>query len=533
MKLKINMKNRIFKKLFVVAIAISTFSACTKKLDVSPTNDVTADVVYKTPQGYKQALAKVYGAFALTGSNGPGSGDVAGIDPGTSDFFRLYWKAQELTTDEAVVAWGDPGIQDFHNMNWGSSNPMLEGLYYRSMYQISVANEFIRQSAPAKVTSRGISGVDADNIAKYALEARFLRAYQYSVLMDLFGNPPFITDAEPVGTIPTQIQRSALFTWVENELKAIETNMVAHRANEYGRADRGAVQSLLARLYLNAQVYTGTQRNTDALTYAKRVIDAGYSLISDPRQLMLADNHTNTLENIFTINYDGLNTQSFGGTTFITRASIGGNMNAADFGVAGGWFGLRTTKAIIDKYVTLTFNSDRRAMFHTPGQNLDITSLTTFNDGYSVTKFRNKTKAGANGKNQEHVDIDMPIMRLAEMYLIYVEANLRGASGGDATTALNYCNLLRTRAYGTVAGNITSSEMTLDYVLDERARELFWEGFRRTDLIRYGRFTDNNYLWPWKGGVKDGTGVASFRRIFPLPAKDLAVNSNLKQNTGY
>jgi len=527
------MNNKFLNKLYLVGISFVMLNACTKKLDLQPTNDLTDEKVYQTPLGYKQALAKVYGAFALTGSNGPGSGDVAGIDPGTSDFFRLYWKAQELTTDEAVVAWGDPGIQDFHNMNWGSSNPMLEGLYYRSMYQISVANEFIRQAAPAKVTSRGISGSDADAISKYALEARFIRAYQYWVLMDLFGNPPFITDAQPVGTLPTQIQRSALFSWVEGELKAIEAGMIAQRANEYGRADRGAVQSLLARLYLNAQVYTGTQRNTDALTYAKRVIDAGYSLISDPRQLMLADNHTNTLENIFTINYDGLLTQNWGGTTFLTHAPIGGNMNAADFGVDGGWFGLRTTKAIIDKYVTLTFNSDRRAMFHTPGQSLEISDLTKFTDGYAVTKFRNKTKAGANGKSLVWVDIDMPIIRLAEMYLIYVEAHLRGASGGDATTALNYCNLLRTRAYGTVAGNITSTEMTLDYVLDERARELFWEGFRRTDLIRYGRFTDNNYLWPWKGGVKDGTGVPSFRRIFPLPVKDLSANRNLIQNSGY
>lgn len=527
------MKNNILNKLFVVAIAIATFTACTKKLDVPPTNDVTADVVYRTPQGYKQSLAKVYGAFALTGNNGPGSGDVAGIDAGTSDFFRLFWKAQELSTDEAVVAWGDPGIQDFHNMNWASSNPMLEGLYYRSMYQISVANEFIRQSTPAKVASRGITGADADNITKYALEARFIRAYQYWVLMDLFGNPPFVTDANPVGTIPTQIQRSALFSWIEGELKAIEAGMVAHRLNEYGRADRGAVQSLLARLYLNAQVYTGTQRNTDALTYAKRVIDAGYSLISDPRQLMLADNHTNTTENIFTINYDGLLTQNWGGTTFLTHAPIGGSMNAADFGVDGGWFGLRTTKAIIDKYVTLTFNSDRRAMFHTPGQSLEINDLTKFTDGYAVTKFRNKTKAGANGKSLVWVDIDMPIMRIAEMYLTYVEAHLRGGAGGDAATALNYCNLLRTRAYGSVAGNIATVDMTLDYVLDERARELFWEGHRRTDLIRYGKFTDNNYLWPWKGGVKDGAGVASFRRLYPLPAKDLAVNPNLKQNTGY
>lgn len=527
------MNSIFFKKIMVVTIGAGIISSCTKKLDVIPVNDVNAATVYSTPAGYKQALAKVYGAFALTGNNGPGSGDVAGIDPGTSDFFRLYWKAQELSTDEAVVAWGDPGIQDFHNMNWGSTNPMLEGLYYRSMYQISVANDFIRQSEPSKVAARGITGADADNIAKYRAEARFLRAYQYWVLMDLYGNPPFLTDADPVGTIAKQTNRATLFPWIESELKAIETLMVAARANEYARADASAVQALLARLYLNANVYIGTPKFTEALDYAKKVIANGYSLISDPRQLMLADNHTNTSENIFLVAYDGIRTQNFGGTTFLTRASVGGSMNAGDYGIAGGWFGLRTTKAIIDKYVTLTFNSDRRAQFFTNGQSLDINDLTKFTDGYTVTKYRNRTKAGGNGQSQEFVDIDMPLFRLAEMYLIYVEAHLRGGSGGDATTALNYCNLLRTRAYGSVAGNINAVDMTLDYILDERARELFWEGHRRTDLIRYNRFVESAYLWPWKGGVKDGTSVPAFRKLFPLPVKDLSVNPNLKQNVGY
>lgn len=528
------MKNTFLKKLAVIAVCASAVASCTKKLDVLPTNDVTAETVYSTATGYKQAIGKVYGAFALTGNNGAGSGDIAGIDAGTSDFFRLYWKAQELSTDEAVVAWGDPGIQDFHLMNWSSSNPMLQGLYYRSVYQITLANEFIRQSAPDKVAARGISGTDATNISMYRLEARFLRAYQYSVLMDLFGNPPFVTDADALGsTLPKQISRADLFTWIDNELKAIEPNMVAARANEYGRADKAAVWSLMARNYLNAQVFTGTARNTEAITYSKKVIDAGYSLISDPRQLMVADNHTNTSENIFTINYDGLKIQNYGGTTFLTHAPVGGSMTASDFGIDGGWFGLRTTKSIINLYVTLVFNSDRRAMFYTNGQNLEINDLTKFNDGYAVQKYRNKTKAGANGSNQTFVDIDMPLFRLAEMYLIYAEAHLRGGTGGDATTALTYMNNLRTRAYGNVSGNITATDLNLNYILDERARELFWEGFRRTDLIRYNRFVESTYLWPWKGGVKDGTSVDGYRKLYPLPTSDLSVNPNLKQNTGY
>ena len=145
--------------------------SCTKQLDVLPLNDITSEQVYKTPAGYKQAFAKLYGSFATTGNQGPsGNGDIQGLDEGTADFLRLYWKAQELSTDEAVVAWGDPGIQDFHNMNWSASNPMLTGLYYRCFYQITLCNDFIRQASPENLATRGITGADADIIKKYTSE---------------------------------------------------------------------------------------------------------------------------------------------------------------------------------------------------------------------------------------------------------------------------------------------------------------------------------------------------------------------------
>src|SRR5690606_33591398 len=129
-----------------LAIIMAGMASCTKDLDRLPTNALTAEQVYKDALGYKLAFAKIYGSFALTGNSGAGSGDIQGIDPGSSDFYRLYWKAQELTTDEAVITWGDAGIQDFHNMNWSSGNPFLEGLYYRCMYQITLANDFISQA---------------------------------------------------------------------------------------------------------------------------------------------------------------------------------------------------------------------------------------------------------------------------------------------------------------------------------------------------------------------------------------------------
>ncbi len=201
-------------------------------------------------------------------------------------------------------------------------------------------------------------------------------------------------------------------------------------------------------------------------------------------------------------------------------------MNASDYGLDGGWGGLRTTRKLAD----LLPDADGRSSFFKTGQNIEIASLTTFTDGYAVTKFQNKTSTGVSGSNQTFVDTDFPLFRLAEMYLIYAEGTVRGG-GGDNTLALTYFNLLRARAYGNTSANV--SALSTDLILDERARELHWEGHRRTDLIRYGRFVEGTYLWPWKGGVKDGKSVETFRALFPLPAADVTANPNLKQNTGY
>lgn len=530
------MKKNLFKILIPVTILAGTLVSCTKDLDRLPTNDVTAEIVYSTAAGYKQAFAKVYGSFAMTGNQGPaGNGDVQGIDEGTSDFLRLFWKAQELSTDEAVVGWGDAGIQDFHNMNWGADNPFIKGLYYRSFYQITLCNDFIRQSTDGNLSARGITGTDAEEIKKYSTEARFLRAFQYWVLMDLFGNPPFVTEEDAIGsTLPKQKTRAEIFTYVESELKDIETKLAAPRTNEYGRADQAAAWALLARMYLNAGVYTGTPKFTEAITYSKKVIDAGYTLIPNYRHLMLADNHLNKSEFIFTINYDGLNTQNFGGTTFIVHASVGDNMNPTDYGIpSGGWYGIRTTKNIPNLFPDFSGAADKRAQFQQ--NNLEIQDIAKFADGFAITKFKNVTRTGAIAPHidagGQFVDVDFPVFRLAEMYLIYAEAVLRGGTGGTAASALQYINTLRTRAYGNANGNVGS--ITTDFILDERGRELYWEGFRRSDLIRYNKFVEGTYLWPFKGGSANGTSVPAFRKIYPIPSADITSNPNLVQNENY
>jgi len=550
------MKRNLIKSLLIVGIVAGSLTSCKKNLILTPNTQLTSAQVYSTPTGYLESLAKVYGSYALTGNIGPagpvGEGDVQGIDEGTSDFFRLFWYAQELPTDEAVIGWGDPGVPDFHAMTWTSGNAILTGLYYRSMYQITLCNDFVSQCTDANLSKRGISGQDATNIKEYALEARFLRAYQYWVMMDLFANPPFVTDATPVGSvIPPQTDRKTLFAYVESELKAIEPLLPAVNDDaHYGRVTQGAADALLARLYLNAEVYTGTARWTDAVTYSSKVIKSGnYSLAASYINLYTADNNTNGAqkEAILTINYDGLKTQGYGGTTFLTHASAGGSLTAAFMGDDSQWAGIRTTSNIVNlfpadtvtslKNSTALFpnrgNKDTRAELWSNGQDVDVNSITTFTDGYAVTKFRNIKSDGSPAQALGFSDVDMQIFRLAEQYLIYAEAVLRGGTGGDAATALGYINALRQRAYGTNYTPITQGTLTTDFILDERARELYWEGFRRTDLIRYGEFTTATYLWPFKGGAKSGVAVADYRNIYPIPNQDRAANPNLKQNPGY
>ena len=537
------MKNNILINGLIILLFAATFSSCKKTLDLTPTNGVTVDIAYSTPQGYKEGLAKVYGAFALTGNQGgAGNPDISTqtIDEGNSDFLRMFWNVQELSTDEAIdnASWNgntDAGLHDFHNMNWSASNRMLEGLYVRSAYQILLANEFIRQCSDANLSSRGITGASADTIKAYIPEARFLRAFQYWVLMDAFGNPSFATENDAIGsTLPLQIERADLFNYITSELRDISAILPEPRKNEYGRADQGAAWALLARLYLNAEVYTGEKKYDSAVIYSKKVIDAGYSLESNYNWLFMNDNYKCTNEFIFTINYDGQKSQNYGGTNYIVYAGAGGPssspMPMSEVGISG-WAGNRVTKNLPNQFPDYTGTIDKRSQFYTTGCNINIVDRTS--DGFWAVKFKNINRDGSLGYSTGGnlgVGVDMPLFRLGEQYLIYAEAVLRGGEG-DQNLALKYFNDLRERAYGNTSGNVGA--LTLDLIMDERERELYWEGFRRTDLIRFGKFTSSTYLWPWKANVANGAGVDSHYNLYPIPAPEINANNNLKQNPGY
>ncbi len=528
------MKNKIFKSLGLTVIITLVLSSCTKDLDRTPPYDLTSAQVYKDLAGYKQVLAKLYAGLSLTGNAGPdGQGDIRGIDEGFSSYLRQYWQAQELSTDEAVIAWNDATIKDFHYMTWSSSDVFLRALYSRIFFQITLCNEFIRESSSSKLSDRNITGADATEIGYFRAEARFLRALSYYHALDLYGNVPFVTENDLVGAfLPQQISRANLFSYIESELKAIETELKDAKSNEYGRADKAAAWALLSKLYLNAEAYISAPKYTEAITYCNKITAISYSLISNYRNLFLADNNTtSTNEVIFAVTFDGGKSRTWGGTTYLVHAPIVGTMNPAVHGVDFAWGGIRTTKQFVQKFAGPA--GDQRMNFYTSGQNLDINDITAQTDGYGIIKYRNVTSGGANGSNPTWVDTDFPLFRLAEVYLTYAEAVTRGGSGGSAAIALNYINLIRQRAYGNATGNVTSPDISVQFILDERAKELHWEATRRTDLIRCGQFTEGTYLWAWKGNTINGQAVANTRKLYPLPASDIVANPNLVQNPGY
>lgn len=320
-----------------------------------------------------------------------------------------------------------------------------------------------------------------------------------------------------------------MFDYIVTELNAIDGDLKASGTNEYGRIDKVAGKMLLAKMYLNAQVYINQPKFVEASAALAPVLSSSYSINtgSSYSKIFMADNDTNGSQSeiIFPIRFDGLNTQTWGGTTFITHASVGGSMNPASSGINGGWGGLRTRPELVAK-----FAADPRGMFYTNGQNLSIGNVGNFTDGYAVQKFKNVKSTGGQGSDASgtFVDIDFPIFRLADAYLMYAELAARGQ--GSTTQAATYVNTLRTRAG---ASSVTAGDINLDFVLDERARELYWEGHRRQDLIRFGKFTGSTYNWQWKGNVQGGTSIDDKYKVFPIPSQAIGSNPTLQQNSGY
>jgi hypothetical protein len=521
--------NRIPRRALIVA-ALLTLGAggCTDTTEL-PITTITDTNYFNDPSSYRAFLAKIYAGLAVSGQQGPaGNGDIQGIDEGFSQYLRLYWEAQELPTDEAVIAWGDVGLPEMNTQLWASSNSFVVAMYYRIAFQVGLANEFLRQTTDDKLAERNVSPQLKAAIQVFRAEARFLRALSYWHGIDLFGNIPLVTEADPIGaTAPQQSTRQAIYDFVVSELNAIRGQLPLASPGTYGRATDAAAAMLLAHIYLNAEVYTGTPQYGQALAEAQTVIAGPFTLDPSYRHLFQADNNTSP-EIIFPIIQDGLRTQTYGGTTFLVHASCGGTMNAANYGVDGCWFGLRLKPEAYNRYAV---GDPRASFFWTDQQSVQVNNISSYSDGIPAPKFTNKTSTGGNGSHAAFPDTDFPVFRLGDAYLIAAEALLR--TGGDRVQALAYVNAIRERAYGNPSADITDAELTLPFILDERGRELLFEAHRRSDLVRYGLFTGGAYLWAWKGGALAGTATETFRDLYPLPASELTTNPNLTQNPGY
>ncbi|MCL6296385.1 RagB/SusD family nutrient uptake outer membrane protein [Jejuia spongiicola] len=528
---------KIHKTIGLVMLFVLALTSCTDDLNIVPNDDQTtlSEDLFNDEAAYKQVLAGVYANLALTGTDGGGSSNLKNIDAGTSQFGRVLLYVQTLSADQMIWSYeNDPGTREIQRNLWTAQNPLLLGMFSRAHLSIALANNFLRETTDAKLDSRNVSTSVRNEIPAYRAEARLMRAMAYYYMMDIFGKANFVTEDDALNSQPPVYGRAELFSFIESELLAIDSDLVNSRQNEYGRADKAVAYMILAKMYLNAQVYVGTDRNADCLSYCEKIIGGGYSLATNYLHNFMADNNTNSATNeiIFPIISDGFTTQNFGPTTVMINGSVGSiEVNGAEVGVgAGGWGGaLRVRKQFVELFDG-SFADDTRNTIISEGRPIDINDISDKDSGYIIQKYSNATSTGGFGVDQTFVDTDFPLFRLADVYLMYAEAHLRGG-GGSASTALGYVNALRTRANN--SNMITAAGLTLDFILDERSRELHWEAHRRQDLIRYNKFTGGNYNWAWKGNGSNGISLPAHFDVYPIPTASMAANPNLTQNTGY
>jgi hypothetical protein len=563
--------NKLFSALCLLLLVGMT--SCTGDLDMTPNdpNTLTSDKFSSDPATYlAENLAKCYSGMAVSGQGGPnGNSDISGLDGGTGQYTRTLFMMNEFTTDESKWIWArnDQGVLGLVIDNWGADNACIYGTYCRLYVHIAICNEFLRLA-----NSMSVSDDMKATVEQYKLEARALRAYSYYNVIDLFGSGGFIDETSASGTSPKQMSRTDLYNWLVKELTDIDASM-SDATPVYGRVGKDGVEGLLARTYLNAGVYTGTNAYDKCAEVCQKIIarhqgggftasdGTGTGLAKHYLYLFCGDNNEympgggNTAENeiLWGIPYDSQYIEPWGGTMFLCAANVSNlswkdnnaSMDMLNYGMNAQWGCMHATPQFSDKFGT---NDIRCSMWckEDSGFSKDNTDFQKFTDGYGVVKFTNLLKGTDGGWSTENggkydptgataaraenfPDTDLPLIRLADVYLMYAESYIMGGAG-DATTALKYANYVRERAG---VSDWTASNLTADNILDERCRELYWENVRRPDLIRHGKFTGSSYLWDWKNNVLTGASIGAYRNLFPIPTNVIAVQPDFVQNPGY
>ncbi|MDR1227377.1 MAG: RagB/SusD family nutrient uptake outer membrane protein [Prevotellaceae bacterium] len=548
----------IMKIAAVATVAALTLSGCFKDLDTPPIDPNVTQVFQQDG-----VFAKIYGTLGLTGIGsgdaGEGSGDVDGIDEGTSAFYRMQWELNEFPADDIWWVWGDPGIPALRAMEWDASNDLVKGLYARLYFDIAICNYFLKET----------DGLSDEKTSKQRAEVRFIRALNYYLLLDMYGEGvPFaekLIDELPVqpNDLPNPVTRKELFTWLEGELKEIEPLMYADGTKTaYYRVDQTAVWLLLSRMYLNAEVYTGTAKWTEAAQYAGKVMSSSYKLAPVYRHLFMGDNdklspyNKASQEIILPIAQDGIQTRCYGGSLFLLAASHANGMSP--WGITEQWTCMRAKSTLVKKFfpdlnaaknIKADLNGmpglavDDRCLLESEVVAADDTPFTfsleggagngdgAFTKGWGFAKWSNLyAQPNTQSQDPKYPDMDIPYLRASEAYLTYAEAVSRGGTATNGT-ALDAVNELRKRANAT---EWTAAELTLPNLLDEWSREFYGEGRRRIDLVRHNKFAGAvGYNWEGKGGIATGKDVDAKYNIYPIPLTDLTANQNLKPSPGY
>lgn len=541
------------RTIYILLTATALFAACVNDLDTLPLNktEPVSEYVYGTNEtAYKEGLGRLYFQFVTNDLT-----DLQQMDGGASEVIRAFWSVQETSTDEAKCSWeNDAWVRALNTNTWSEvQNDAVYAVYVRTLQGIALVNEYLRQTTPEKLQSRGVSAELARKIDGFRDEARFIRAYLYWMAIDCFGSVPFTTEKSPFGGayFPQQASRTDIFDWCVGELTYLmsdESDMPLPRSN-YPRADKGSAAGLLARMYLNSNVYTGVERWEEAKSVCESIFAMGYSLCPDYAALFRGDNGENMLargEMLWAVDYSDSKTQSYGGTSYILSATLASTDitdESRPNGQRNGWAGLRVPYEFVSTYFNVSGQdyqtgayevADKRGeVFYIKGRSESMDgALYNFMNGWSCLKFNNIPFGQTNesflpqSALKTFSDVDFPMIRLGEIYLIYAEACMN--TGAEAL-ALPKLQELSSRA-----GVEPPQQITQDFLVAERARELMWEAHRRTDLIRYGLYHTDTYLWPYKGGDSfKGQAFPEYKCLFSIPPTELATNDKLVQNPGY
>jgi len=538
------------KKIFIICaaviVSIGTFSSCTK-LDVPVESQYVKSNFPVTDADYTALLGSIYSNLS-------------------SNFGVPYWRMQDMSTDEAILPARDGNFDDggqyrqLHYHTWTFDHPNVITVWQWGFGGINTCNRVMSVVNASSATA----AKKASTIA----EVRAMRALYLFFMMDLYGNVPIITDF-PVTVQPATQPRAKVYAFIESELKAVLPLLPAKTANaatnvtQYGRATKGMAFSILAKMYMNAGVYINTDHYQDAVTMCDSVqANTNYFLDAKYRDIFLPTNGPQINETIFAIPYD----QQIPGNQFTRFGFFYYLVNAYGFNV-GLSIAMSTTPEFYNRFnlpgddrnktwlAGPQFYPDGNGGFtnqpvYYPAPNdkvqiniiptLTLTGLkpmdlgndvlTSQSEGVrSIKYYPDATITQATRLNGN----DIPVFRLADIYLMKAEALLRGATpttiNGELQTPLTLVNKVRLRSHAPAATSIT-----LDDMLDERARELSWEAWRRDDLIRFGQF-EKDYPLPVVGGKADDLQMNKdvTRRLYPVPSTEIKTNPNLVQNPGY